>query len=219
MSALNQQQLCNSMDQIDPLSIGNTVNGWDINDLAFQKDSFSQGTCNQSGGCADTVTVADRCYKAEEVNYYLYGYMRSMCGKGRYTTQMKISSYRTPLRMWLWSSGTRGRICFATHGWNDGQWCGISHSELSFVNLRHGHCGGIKGCSPCAELWRGTFTVSIGAPNSYRMQTNFNCQSNTPGAWLFLRGGHPWVPGREEEPTDEWWDDVWVGGGVPTGPF
>ena len=142
----------------------NALGSWDIDELYLagggqgraqgDKDTFAY--VDKSTGvrwgyrpCAGTVTVNGKCYWAAEVNYYLYGILRSLCtgtavmGAG---DKIRIAAYRNCwycLRLLEDSdsiqdrrgpgTGVPGRIAWAEAGWSRN------------MNDIHGH---VERCEP-----------------------------------------------------------------------
>lgn len=58
------------------------ANGWDICELAWDKNRFCKvgDGCCQPKECQQTVRISGECWKAHHVNYWLWGYMAKLCG-------------------------------------------------------------------------------------------------------------------------------------------
>jgi len=56
------------------------VRGWDIDETLFENKytAFTRGNCG-TGNCNGTVTVNGGCYRADDVNYFLWGRINKLC--------------------------------------------------------------------------------------------------------------------------------------------
>ncbi len=63
-------------------------NAWDVCELAWQWGVFSGLKCGQ-GACSKTVTVDGRCYRTDDVNYWLWGVLLGICSR-----PMPVLAYR-----------------------------------------------------------------------------------------------------------------------------
>jgi hypothetical protein len=76
----------------DIIWLAHGLRGWDIFDLAFEKDKFGG-----SGDLADTVTVDDHVYRTEQVNYWLWGIIARMDE----ITRARLQERDIQLRGWV----------------------------------------------------------------------------------------------------------------------
>ena len=163
LTTKRQRKLCQSV-------IG--LRHWDIHALAFNRHFFKQGKCNQSGDCKDTVTVAGGCFKAEWVNYYLWGRIRALCGNSENSSIRWVQGYRFYTA--TLGAGTRGRILFTMLGYRNLP-LRASSRALS------GSARNMKKCKPCtSQQYDGDLDVSLGPWNDLRLSHLFfrvNCRN------------------------------------------
>jgi hypothetical protein len=105
----------------------NAMHGWDIKQLAWDKSSF-KGTTNASRVIDQTVTVNNKVYFAEEVNYYLIGLVYGLANKSRLTNSLGLRSsfddieftirgYRSIYINEYFSGSVGGRVAWARRGY------------------------------------------------------------------------------------------------------
>jgi len=96
-SAANEYQrirVCNAML--------NPVTGWDTS-LHFARSRYTVETgraCCGGGDCTGTVTIDGRCYPLADVNYWLWGKMRRLCG----------DTYEEAINMVKWFKRVHGHL-------------------------------------------------------------------------------------------------------------
>jgi len=144
-------------------TLDNPVLGWDTTELAFPHGAFSDGSC---GTCPKTVTVNGKCYKSEEVNYYLWGLGNRLCFDAGYGdgerhslawTLRKVTFYRT---VRYGGEGLDGRIAWTSLGW-----VGVLSAPPATVQRLHGWK-----CGTCNRKYKGRLSAHFGV------------------------GKHPWFP-------------------------
>ena len=157
-----------------------SISGWEINELynAGKGGNYNvfklpyPTTCGMHK-CEGTVTVFGNCYWAADVNYFLWGYIRSRCAqvhwkRGHYLKWARFTSftfnviraYRVFIGWWAVGGGLLGhRTEWARAGWTFAESGGSASSFNSMKNVN-------SECPPCGYKYEGYLVVSAGTEHT-----------------------------------------------------
>lgn len=154
--------------------------GWDTYQLAFEEERFSNRACGTED-CKETVQVNGLCYKAEEVNYYLWGLANQLCYKAGFGTETYTTQIFTPegfeshtffglytleRSVWFVTTYRNLRLDFVIDpgardgrvAWTEAGYAGILNAPKATVKALHG-----LNCTPCSQSFKGFINAYIGS--------------------------------------------------------
>ena len=124
-----QNEMLELLYSFNPINDVMITRAWDIDEFFKHKKGKFAGPKSE-GFCPNTVTVNNRVYYAEEVNYFLWGIVNRLAydssvrllDTNRFSTLYIIYEYRFALYPHTIGSGaTIGRMAWACAGWDAGR--------------------------------------------------------------------------------------------------